>query len=185
MLQEVYPDSIQQFAPLCYFSHLGPPGSILVFEDLKTQSFRLPERSLGLDMAQSLLVVRCLAKMHASSAILLDREPDLTQVFSQSAYKESSRKSLDDLFNYILRDLAEEVKRWPGYERYQPKILEIAENAADYILDGVTRDENDFNVLIHADAWTNNMLLQYSEQTGQSVDIRYVVDDTKCVYQDR
>ncbi|KAJ9582752.1 hypothetical protein L9F63_022897 [Diploptera punctata] len=179
MLQQVFGSNFKPFAPKCYYAHYGSPASVLVFEDLKTEGFRLADRNLGLEMQHTLLCVRTLATYHAASVVLYKKGEDNFEPFNCGVYGKNNTKDLETMFVPVLRDLAVEVGTWPGYERFSGKLHEIADNCTKMMLDGVTRDDNEFNVLAHEDAWINNLMYRYSEDTGEVVDLR-LVDFQTC-----
>jgi hypothetical protein len=61
------------------------PGTIVV-QDLCAEGFRMAERRQGLDLSHSLIVMRMLARFHAASVVLHDRDPDEFSVYYKNLY---------------------------------------------------------------------------------------------------
>jgi hypothetical protein len=177
-MEEIAPGEYQPFGAKYLYSCEGQPANAIVLEDLKKQGFTMAERTFGLDMNHCLLVVRNLARFHALSLVLHERNPDIFKPFTRTIFCGEMRNTIETFFTSILRKLAKEVKTWPNScEKLADKIDSIADKAVDYWIEAVTTDDEDFNVLIHGDLWVNNILFRYSEVTGKVQDLRFVTND--------
>jgi len=126
-------------------------------------------------MQHCLLVMKAIAQSHAASAVLHLKEPQTFKPFSESFYCERQRKAIEQIFQSTLKCLAKEVEKWPIFnDRFAYKLHRAADNAADFFIKLLERDEDDFNTLVHGDLWVNNMMFRYSDDTDEVVDVRYV-----------
>jgi hypothetical protein len=72
------------------------PGTI-VMEDLCAQGFNVAERRKGLDLSHCLLVMRMLARFHAASVVLHDRDPEAMSLYDKNFFSEPElRESLQN-----------------------------------------------------------------------------------------
>ena len=175
VLQHASTDSykIQPFAPKCIYSQFGSPSSAIVLEDLKVQGFKMAERTMGLDMNHCSLVVRTLARYHATSAILYEENPEFFKNVQENLYSGKMKNNIDGFFGNSLRNLVQEIKNWPDFDdRFRIKLENMCEFVVDHVIEINQKHDGDFNVLTHGDLWLNNMMFRYSESTGEVQEIR-------------
>lgn len=171
LLEEASPTQFQPFSATCFYSHSGP--DFIVMEDLKEKGFKMAKRNLGLDMKHSMLVMRKIARHHASSAVLREKNPEIIHPFYESVYNKEFKEPLDNLFGKGMKNLANEVEGWPDYgNRYGTKLHNLAGRISDLLIEIMERHDNEFNALRHGDLWLNNMMFSYSDDTGEVEDVR-------------
>lgn len=72
------------------------PGTI-VMQDLCAEGFKMAERRQGLDLSHCLLVMRMLARFHAASVVLHDRDPEAMSLYDKNFFSEPElRESLQN-----------------------------------------------------------------------------------------
>ena len=169
------PGEFKPFTAKCLYNHSGSPASSLVLEDLKEEGFRLADRKVGLDMQHCMLVMKAIAQQHAASAVLHFKDPEIFKPFSESYYCERQRKPLDLILQSNVKTLAKEVEKWPLFnDRFASTLHRVADKFLDFLIKFVERDDDDFNVFIHGDLWTNNVMFRYSDDTDEVMDVRYI-----------
>ncbi|GFG34061.1 hypothetical protein Cfor_11164 [Coptotermes formosanus] len=147
LLDEASPGEFQPCAASCLYYHSGAPAPALVLDDLKEQGFRMADRRAGLDMQHCLLVMKALAQLHAASAVLHLKNPQIFRPYSESLYCERLRKSLEPIIQVTMQSVAKEVEKWPLYNtRFASKLHRIADNTMDFLIKDVERNDDDFNV---------------------------------------
>ena len=174
LLEETGSTQLYPFAAQYFYSQSKP--DLIVMGDLKEKGYKLADRCKGLDMDHSLLVMRKIARFHASSAVLNQKHPEIIETFYESIYNDDFREIIDGFFGNGMRTFAAEVENWPEYkDRFAEKLHNIADNTVDLMIKILTRDDNEFNVLRHGDLWVNNMMFLYSD-SGKVIDVRLVHD---------
>lgn len=71
-------------------------------------------------------------------------------------------------------------KKQPGLERIAEKISLIKDTIYDRICTSCARDDDDFNVILHGDLWSNNIMFKYIEN-GEVMNV-VLVDFQICYY---
>ncbi|XP_067005751.2 uncharacterized protein [Anabrus simplex] len=178
LLEGAKPGEYEPFSAKClYFGE--DPVQFLVLEDLRHSGFTLVEMAKGLDLTHCKLVVRTLARFHASSLALLEANPSILQNHRKTIYTEEFRKDVTPFYNNSMKSLEKTVLQWPGYEKYAEKIKNIRKNIYDRIMDTARAKYGELNTLVHGDCHSNNMMFRYSDTCV--TDIR-LVDFQTCYY---
>ncbi|KAH8359984.1 hypothetical protein KR093_009931 [Drosophila rubida] len=143
--------------------------SALIFEDLSVRGFIMPDRLVGLDMKLARMVLRKLAKMHATSAVLNERECGALETYDRGMFNRHT-DNYAPCFLGLIQAASRRVSQWPGYEQYAAKLdalipvyMELGKRVFD-VCPGI-------NVLAHGDLWTNNVLVKYDKVTGEPEDV--------------
>ncbi|XP_069690906.1 uncharacterized protein [Periplaneta americana] len=176
LLNEVPSLSNQLFAAKYFYSHLDETAPSIVMEDLKVNGFRLADKKQsGLDLKHCLLVMRTIARFHAASLVLYQKDPTMFEPLMSNVFSRGENKGMEPLFRGYVTRVAREVETWPDYkEKFAHKLHNLRETAQEQWRLGITRNEDGFNVLCHGDLWLNNMMFRYSDNTGDVEDIRFV-----------
>lgn len=135
----------------------------LLLEDLSVDGYKNRKKILGLDMEHMKAVLVKVAKYHAATATL--------SRIDQSAIKRLRGKIVTEertfynvFFDKTINTALEAINTWPGFESIAKKLKALIPNLMPLCIHKVfERDEEGFNVLLHADLWTNNIMYQYDE----------------------
>ncbi|XP_046750304.1 uncharacterized protein LOC124413628 [Diprion similis] len=133
----------------------------------------MAEHKAGPDLAHSLLVMRNIARFHASPIALREKriffvvksqdQKELMK-YKKGIFHKDQPTSWKEMYSENLRTLADETVNWSELD---PKIPMKIRKLSDVLFekgDGATAyREDDFNVLNHGDAWINNMMFRYDE----------------------
>ncbi|EDV91302.1 uncharacterized protein LOC6568324 [Drosophila grimshawi] len=143
--------------------------SALIFEDLSARGFVMPDRLVGLDLPLARMVLRKLAKMHATSAVLNERECGALEGYDRGLFNRHT-DNYAPLYLGMFQATSRCVSQLAGYEEYAEKLeallpayMELGKRVFDI--------SPCVNVLAHGDLWTNNILVKYSKETGQPEDV--------------
>ncbi|PSN47055.1 hypothetical protein C0J52_09363 [Blattella germanica] len=133
----------------------GYLSKMVKLRDLIDPGFRMPDRMAGLNLEQCLLVMRTLGKFHAASAVLIERKPQDLEVYQNHMFQDPR---IQESFGNLLQ---EELETWEEeWHKYVPKLKYLASNFIPLLENTCKRSDSDFNVLIHGDAWTYNILFR-------------------------
>ncbi|XP_046749903.1 uncharacterized protein LOC124413399 [Diprion similis] len=153
----------------------------LIIEDLTPAGYRMAEREAGLDLNHCLVAIRNLGAFHASSISLAEKEPTAVKKYTRGMFHKDHGLIVVEFFKSGTKTLAEETAKWP---ELSPGISEKISKLSEVIYEKaceVTRLEDDnFNVLNHADFWINNMLFRYDDHQ-KPIDYKFV-DFQTCHY---
>ncbi|XP_011501669.1 PREDICTED: uncharacterized protein LOC105365253 [Ceratosolen solmsi marchali] len=139
--------------------------SLLIMEDLAPLGFRMADRLNGLDDDHSLLAIRSLARFHASSVALCEKDPSVKQCYTHGMFSANQPKEMQMFFIEGVKNLSKEMVNWPELD---PKIPQKLEKIADTVFEKASKAnifrDNEFNVINHGDYWINNMMFKYNDK---------------------
>uniref|UniRef100_A0A182LUE8 CHK kinase-like domain-containing protein n=1 Tax=Anopheles culicifacies TaxID=139723 RepID=A0A182LUE8_9DIPT len=158
-----------KLAPRYYKPRVGLPVDVIVLEDLTTTGFRLANRQDGLDKAHVEAVLDHLALFHAASAVYCASGNILPKELTESSKDREMASKTDKLFAPSLDSLFKYMKEWDFAADYVDDLETVSRQIYSLLVDTWTIDENGFNVLNHGDAWLNNILFAYDDETVKRV----------------
>ena len=137
---------------------------VIFLEDLRTFGFRMHDRMLAMDKTHTVLILKELARCHASSYILFDGIENITKIYERFPFTEHKEEmfeeAVDGAQSEIIEALAELTDLIPNYD-----------HVSEYIRSIVPTVKNDFKeqrapkrpffVLTHSDCWNNNYLFRF------------------------
>ncbi|XP_071867676.1 uncharacterized protein isoform X1 [Bombus fervidus] len=136
----------------------------LILEDLAPLGFRMANRQLGLDMDHCILAIQGLARFHAASVALCEKEPKQKELYWKGMFNEANTKDIVQFFKMSCISLARAMESWPqNGKRYAEKVKNFSEKVYIKGLESMRRKDDEFNVINHGDAWTNNMMFRYDK----------------------
>ncbi|XP_017848241.1 uncharacterized protein LOC108603712 [Drosophila busckii] len=142
----------------------------IIFEDLSVQGYVMSDRVKRLDKQHAELVLHKLAKMHAASAILNERNAGSLEKYDRGFFNQYT----DAYSGYFVGGLLA-AARWmsqdPECARYGKKLFELAPHYMDIGRECFKPVPGAVNVLTHGDIWTNNVMVKYDAATGCPLDI--------------
>lgn len=141
---------------------------VIVLEDLAEAKYILADRFTGLDMKHILMVVRKLARMHAASVVIHQKDPTAYRNFDAGMF--SSKYSVcNEMFESFCKAFVDELTAWEGFEYYAEKVSKLRPSMVKNAIKCFEHVDGDFLVLTHGDLWINNIMFKYNEQ-GEPVD---------------
>ncbi|XP_039313572.1 uncharacterized protein LOC105198287 [Solenopsis invicta] len=154
--------------------------TLLVMEDLAPLGFRMACRLSGLDLDHTILALRGLAKFHAASVAVCEKEPKQKEMYSRGMFSDKHPPEMRGFFIMSVKTLADEIANWPEVKKYSEKIAKLTDHIYQIGIDATEPSEDEFNVINHGDFWVNNMLFKY-DNDGKPTD-HIFVDFQLCVY---
>ncbi|XP_054081386.1 uncharacterized protein LOC105208420 isoform X2 [Zeugodacus cucurbitae] len=147
--------------------------SALIFEDLNVREFVMPNRLVGLNMTLAKIVLRKIAKMHASSAVLNEREGGCLETFDRGFFNRHTDNYMPG-FEGLLTACSRRVAQWEGYQYYANKLMTLKSKYAELGKQVFDPIPSHVNVLTHGDLWTNNVMVKYDKTTGEPLDVTII-----------
>ncbi|KAM0736555.1 hypothetical protein ACS0PU_006204 [Formica fusca] len=154
--------------------------TLLVMEDLAPLGYRMACRQTGLDLSHCILAIRGLARFHATSIALCEKEPKQKQMYSRGMFNSEHPPEMTGFFVLGTTQLAKEMANWPGMKKYADKVAKLADKIYQIGIEACKFSEDEFNVINHGDCWVNNMMFKYDDD-GKPID-HIFVDFQLCVY---
>ncbi|XP_013117551.2 uncharacterized protein LOC106094858 [Stomoxys calcitrans] len=164
-----------------FFYTTKSPLPIIVFNDLKTEGYQLASRQKGLDWHHSSLVLKQLAKFHATSMVLLKKDPCIAKRFTKGMLCEETILKSDTFFHMFggyLNQLIKTSATWPGYENINTKLQKYYNNFKEITYKLAKPKEGDrFSVINHGDLWSTNFMFGYDDELEPTRPTRLIFVD--------
>ncbi|XP_069676289.1 uncharacterized protein [Periplaneta americana] len=171
LLQEKLPDrAVPQLTALFYKT--SRPHT-LVLEDLTTLGFKMADRKTRMDLPHCEIALKSLARFHAMSVALYDKDPKSMDPYVENMYIEKNRVNMVNFLKAAMEALGNVVAKWEGFEKYEAKLKDITPKMWDRLTELVTPKKDALSVLNHGDCWVNNMMFHY-RATGEPDEVRFV-----------
>ncbi|XP_011706031.1 PREDICTED: uncharacterized protein LOC105461227, partial [Wasmannia auropunctata] len=145
---------------------------LLVMEDLAPLGFRTTDCVAGLDLRHSVLAVHGIARFHAASVAICEKESKQKEMYSKGVFNTPQPELLDFLI-MSTKSLADEIANWPEVKKYSEKIAKLTDHIYQIGADATKLSEDEFNVINHGDCHLNNMLFKY-DNDGNPTDHIFV-----------
>lgn len=159
-------------APHLYYADEN--SDYIVMEDLSRSGFAIGDKLKGLTFQQCQKIIEKMAKYHAGSVLVAEREPKLLQCYDQvcpwSIFPKTFYKFMSDSLLTICKSIAEKWKD-DEYQEIAKKMKKMCNNFEEKVVSAFRHNENEFCVLNHGDFWINNVMVQTNDE-GQTTDVR-------------
>ncbi|XP_036320279.1 uncharacterized protein LOC118734677 [Rhagoletis pomonella] len=162
-----------KFGPKCFYTTREPIQTI-VFDDLTQYGYKLASRQNGLDEVHCIVILKKLGKFHATSMVLVEKDPSVREHFTTGMLDEHyirTNQRFIDFMTLQLRTLADVVAKWPGYESIAVKLHRHCDDIKENLVATGQRNPGELTVLNHGDLWVNNFMYKYdAEDTTKPID---------------
>ncbi|XP_076174210.1 uncharacterized protein LOC143150080 isoform X2 [Ptiloglossa arizonensis] len=167
--------------PQLWYGCDNPP--ILIMENLLIRKFGMKCRRKGLPFEHCRLVMELLAKFHAGSVAIYEKNPGFIESFRDGGIVSTKcPAAFCRLMEVSLQRIGEAIQQWSDEKCISaaPKLIKLAETVGARCCGVYEYDSNEFCVLNHGDCWVNNLMFKENEK-GQPVDL-LMVDYQMAVY---
>ncbi|XP_037939727.1 uncharacterized protein LOC119672651 [Teleopsis dalmanni] len=146
-----------KFSPYCLLA-TREFGELYIFEDLTAIGYEIGSRWQGVSEKQSYSTIKKLAQFHATSMVLVEKNPSIIDLIKDSHFKNGPQ---DFSANFVYGNIESAIKyldSLEGFEDMAKKVRDNCNNFSKKIQAAVNTDLCQFKVLNHADLWVNNIL---------------------------
>ncbi|XP_034195304.1 uncharacterized protein LOC117611459 [Osmia lignaria lignaria] len=185
VLRDVLPKIKQlmscQLGPHLWYGSDNPP--VLMMEDLKNRGFIMKNRQKGLSFEHCNLAIQQIAKLHAGSVAVFEKDPETIEFFRNGGIvSPKCPTSYLRLMEVSLIRISNEIRNWEDKKcaNAADKLIKVAETIGTRCIDAYKYDPDEFCVLNHGDCWINNMMFKENEK-GEPTDL-LLVDYQMAVY---
>jgi len=155
--------------PQMFYSSAEPKRDLIFLEDMRKKGFKMHDRKKGLDMEHATLVIKELARLHASSKILFERAGKDIALKKYGLNEKVYDKfpQLDDMYTEWFKSsfvsISDTLAETEGYEKASKSLKALAPQAYSLLLQGMKPVEQ-FAAICHGDCWSNNLLFRYENE---------------------
>ncbi|XP_013107735.2 uncharacterized protein LOC106087290 [Stomoxys calcitrans] len=150
----------------------------ILLENLKVHGFRNTKRQEGLDMVHIKSVLKKLAQWHAATAVRVATKGKFEDKYATGYLKPDAYDMIKGMFDNATAVLLESVREFTDSNIYYEKVVKLQNQITDELFKemgiGIGENEDEFKVLNHGDAWSNNIMFQYNEDNGDLKETYFV-----------
>ncbi|KAH8359983.1 hypothetical protein KR093_009932, partial [Drosophila rubida] len=161
-------DAFEPLFPTAVF--VDRERSAIIFEDLSVANYVMADRVKRLDKEHVHLILRKLAKMHATSAVFNEHNSGQLESYDRGFFNRYTN-AYSGYFVGGLLAAARWMSQEPECAPYAQKLFELAPHYMDIGRECFAPVSDSVNVLAHGDVWTNNVMVKYDAATGRPEDI--------------
>lgn len=153
--------------PECLYCNFKGKQEVIIMKNLQKKGYRMFDKEKEIDVKHSELVVKELAKLHASSHILknklkekyiLDLYPFLKDKWID-AHGEN-QEFIDGMLKGNITISIKFLDKFSGYKKQQEYLKSLRENIKDIFCKLIQDTSETMRVICHGDCWTNNLVFR-------------------------
>ncbi|KAH8412466.1 hypothetical protein KR009_002389, partial [Drosophila setifemur] len=156
----------------CFLADVSPGNETYILENLMALGYCSLNRFLGLGLDDAQVCLRKIAQFHGSSMVLSQEQPDLVAKLAPSNY-------INGVTNPTTKGLILDATEFAAdlFEEELPEIArkmraQIPETYSNRLKKSVDPKESSFNVILHGDAWLNNILFDKENNRAVLIDFQ-------------
>ncbi|XP_059621268.1 uncharacterized protein LOC132264936 [Phlebotomus argentipes] len=152
-----------EISPRCLMTQNDATATLLALENLSMppMAYQSTDRQKGLDFQQTMSILGKLATFHACSIVINERHPELFTPFHDPTISHHpDQEKFVIFFRVGVQGLHDEVSTWEGHEEMTKKLAKLQTTIVDKGVEIYKWHKNTFNVLIHNDVWTSNLIFK-------------------------
>ncbi|CAH0664016.1 unnamed protein product [Spodoptera exigua] len=165
--KEEIPEEELFIFPKCYGSNPEAPNEVILLEDLKCKNYIMKDRSKSLPNECVTSILKNLAIYHSISYVLRHKEPDTYNFFKDNlkevlaAMTETGNLDANnfDMVEDFMINLLEDPEHKNVLKNKLCRLPQAVVKMAKF------EDNNRYSVVVHGDAWTNNIMFRFEGDT--------------------
>ncbi|XP_046400458.1 uncharacterized protein LOC124166809 isoform X2 [Ischnura elegans] len=163
------------WVPRCFCTVSDGANSMVLMEDLKDAGYSMVDRMVGLDLDQSLLVMRSLGKLHAFSYCLQQKDPvtfqSIVKLTPETWMVPDGKGHRESVYQKCALAAAAAIR-----ERYPSAADALTDRLREGLFKLMTKSvtaRDRYSVINHGDVWINNLLFR-KRSKGGSWEVKFV-----------
>ena len=144
--------------PKCYHACYDKRKELLINEDMRKYGYKMADRTIGMNRLNTILVLKELASLHASSYVLRkqnnNEDFEVTYPFTRDFFKDPKHPTIpcfDSIYNGNFLGASEMLRQFTGYEKASAKLLEMVPDLVPKLADQLVNADDRFAVICHGD----------------------------------
>lgn len=163
-------DEFEELAPELFYSNV--PDELLILKDLRDEGYSTVNRKDRVCREGAELMLKKLAKLHASSLICNLRKNGALEKYDYDVFR--IKACFQNVFTNHMEAFLAAVKSWGSeFELMIPKLEYISEHYLE-LADRAVSAKGPLNVLAHNDLWFNNLLYKNESSKGRPSDVIFI-----------
>ncbi|XP_068230150.1 uncharacterized protein [Palaemon carinicauda] len=157
--------------PACYYTSLELKEEVIILEDLRSRGFQMYDRRKEMDVAHITLVLKELARLHASSFLLRSNDgyENLEEVYKFITVdwinlNDESIKFSRELFEGFIENAVAILNKVGKYKQAIDWLNKLKPNVHTKVEEQLMQKSPQFSVICHGDCWNNNTLFRYNDK---------------------
>ncbi|XP_008549250.1 uncharacterized protein LOC103572416 [Microplitis demolitor] len=149
--------------------------SEIFMEDLSKFGFKTKNRILGFTKDHMLMAIETLAKYHAGSIALDEKQPGSLHRYRQSLLGEYTHPNFLNMIKYSLEYLGNAMHNWSDEKcrKIAPKIEKLSKSVIENLKNNINYAKDEFCVLNHGDCWISNIMFLEND-LNEPLEVRLV-----------
>lgn len=153
--------------PECVYVNFEKGKELMLTKDLRQKNFTMIDKTVPMDSQQIFLLLKTLARFHASS-VVLQKRLSAEKVMSKYPFMydrwllpgTQSRENFESFMKDSIDITLKIIQKLKGYDKQCQWLKSIKDKAMDIYTRLLTNAPENVKVIIHGDCWSNNLLFR-------------------------
>lgn len=156
-IQKLFPLHLQYIIPQCYYIQAEYTKEVIVMQDMCAEGYRPYTHEIFLDLEHIIISLKFLAKLHALSFILKNKDEELYDEISKVCIPLTEKSNAR--YMTIMKDRLDKALIKFHNTEYVPLLQKLRLKCADYF--DAANDSVENTCICHGDMWKENIMFKY------------------------